>query len=154
MKKNIFKTTLMTMVMVVICNVAFAASMNDMTKTTDATLCMAASEAKYENTPHESSMGEEFLVNASTTERVKAQFTDRYTHFFYADETVLIGVKGDGDTDLDLYVYDDKGNLIDSDTDPGDECLCIFTPKRAGRYTIKVKNLGRIYNQYRIRFVQ
>ena len=95
-----------------------------------------------------------FCINASTYETVKANSTDRYTYRFYAGESVYIYVKGDGDTDLDLYVYDENGNLIDSDTDIGDTCLCTFTPKWTGRFTIKVKNLGRVYNRYQIRFLQ
>ena len=97
---------------------------------------------------------ETFYVNASTIEEVRANSSDRYTHRFYAGETVYIYVNGDGDTDLDLYVYDENGNLIDSDTDYGDTCLCSFTPRWTGRFTIKVKNLGNVYNRYKIRCIQ
>lgn len=93
-------------------------------------------------------------VNASTNEKVNAHATDSYSHKFYAGELVYIFVDGDGDTDLDLYVYDENGHLIDSDTDEGDTCLCTFTPRWTGRFTIKVKNLGDVYNRYYIRFLQ
>jgi hypothetical protein len=154
MKTNTFKTALMAMAMAVISNVATAAGMNDMPTTTEASLYMVVSTAEIASSSSASANEFAFYVNASTTERVKAQSTDRYTHRFYADETAYIYVDGDGDTDLDLYVYDENGNLIDSDTDPGDTCLCRFTPKWTGSFTIKVKNLGRVYNEYRIRFVQ
>lgn len=85
-------------------------------------------------------------VDKYTHEKVEAHSTDRYSERFYAGESVYIYVRGDGDTDLDLYVYDENGNLIDSDTDLGDTCLCTFTPKWTGRFTIKVKNLGSVYS--------
>lgn len=148
MKKNLLTTVLMAMSMAVISNTTSAAVMNN-----DVCLSKAASY-RYVTPASVTSSDEELLVDAATTERVKARSTDRYTHRFYSGETVYIGVRGDGDTDLDLYVYDENGNLIDSDTDSGDDCLCIFTPKWTGRFTIMVKNLGDIYNEYRIRFVQ
>ena len=94
------------------------------------------------------------LVDFDHYDRVQAYSTDRYTQTFYAGESVWIYVSGDGDTDLDLYVYDASGNLMDSDTDSSDDCLCIFTPRRTGTFTIKVKNLGGVYNNYRIIVLQ
>ena len=93
-------------------------------------------------------------VDKYANDIVDAYSTDTYVQRFYAGESVWIRVRGDGDTDLDLYVYDENGNLIDSDTDTDDKCLCIFTPKWTGRFTIKVKNLGNVYNRYYIRFLQ
>lgn len=86
----------------------------------------------------------------STTERVNAHSTDTYRIRFRADEEAIVVVCGDGDTDLDLYIYDENGNLIDSDTDYGDTCVCSFTPVWTGYFTIKVKNLGNVYNRYEI----
>src|SRR4051794_16160831 len=48
--------------------------------------------------------------------------TRYYTNVFYGGTTVNIGVSGDGSTDLDLYVYDAFGRLIDKDDDGSDEC--------------------------------
>lgn len=82
------------------------------------------------------------------TDRVKAGYTDVYKFTFRAGEEAIIIVSGDGDTDLDLYVYDENGNLIDSDTDRTDDCLASFTPRWTGEFTIKIKNLGNVYNEY------
>ena len=94
------------------------------------------------------------LVNVEHNDRVRSNSTDVYKRTLYAKESVYIYVSGDGDTDLDLYIYDENGNLIDSDTDSGDTCLCSFTPKWTGTFTIKVKNLGSVYNDYKLRIVQ
>ena len=81
---------------------------------------------------------------------VKAHPIDVYTLTFRAGERACILVSGDGDTDLDLYVYDENGNLVASDTDSGDKCAAVWTPRWTGRFTIKVKNLGDVYNEYKI----
>lgn len=57
-------------------------------------------------------------------------------------------VSGDGDTDLDLYIYDSNGNLIASDTDYTDDCYVRWVPAWTGRYTIRVVNRGGVYNNY------
>lgn len=57
-------------------------------------------------------------------------------------------VSGDGDTDLDLYVYDSNGNLIAADTDYTDDCYVNWIPAWTGKFTIRVVNRGRVYNNY------
>lgn len=64
----------------------------------------------------------DYLVDQ--TETVKAKTTDVYDVTLRRGETFYIYVSGDGDTDLDLYIYDENGNLIDSDLEVGDSCLC------------------------------
>ena len=59
-----------------------------------------------------------------------------------------IAAIGDGDTDLDLYVYDENGNFIKSDTDYTDNCYVSFYPKWTGLYKVVVKNRGSVYNDY------
>lgn len=98
--------------------------------------------------------GDNLYVNIDHTDRVLAHSTDTYTQKLYANETAYIYVTGDGDTDLDLYLYDSNGNLIDSDTDGTDTCLCEVTPRWTGTFKIKIKNLGNVYNRYRLRIVQ
>lgn len=57
-------------------------------------------------------------------------------------------VSGDGDTDLDLYIYDSNGNLIAADTDYTDDCYVSWIPAWTGRYVIRVVNRGPVYNRY------
>ena len=96
-------------------------------------------------------------VNASPTTgcktsstSVKAHTTDVFTLTFRANERACVIVSGDGDTDLDLFIYDENGNLIASDTDAGDDCIVTWNPRWTGTFTIKVKNLGSVYNNYKI----
>lgn len=79
---------------------------------------------------------------------VNAHTTDTYNVRFRGGEVACVIVNGDGDTDLDLYIYDDNGNFITSDTDSTDTCVCTWTPRYTGNFTIKIKNLGRVYNRY------
>ncbi|GHV03120.1 hypothetical protein FACS189485_05410 [Spirochaetia bacterium] len=73
---------------------------------------------------------------------------DEFPAVFRANERAEIGVSGDGDTDLDLYIYDSNGNLIVYDEDPSDDCYVTWVPKWTGEFTVRVVNLGRVYNQY------
>lgn len=86
----------------------------------------------------------------TTSETIRAGATDSYTIEFRGGELALAMVTGDGDTDLDLFIYDAEGNLVDSDTDDVDECLCSWVPARTAPYTIIVKNYGKVYNCYSI----
>jgi hypothetical protein len=86
---------------------------------------------------------------ASTT-RVNARATDVYTIDFRGGEAARVTVRGDGDTDLDLYVYDEFGNLITKDDDNTDYCVASWTPRFTGPFTVRVVNRGGVYNQYRI----
>jgi hypothetical protein len=87
----------------------------------------------------------------SAVHQVDAYSTDVFVVSFYGDEPAAVAVVGDGDTDLDLYVYDENGYLIGSDTDSTDRCLVLFRPRWTGQFRIEVRNLGSVYNEYRIR---
>jgi hypothetical protein len=79
---------------------------------------------------------------------VNGNSVDTYQISFIANYLAEIAVSGDGDTDLDLYVYDSNGNLIVSDTDYSDECYVNWVPRWTGRFIVKVVNRGPLYNRY------
>ena len=83
-------------------------------------------------------------------EAVQRFATDEYRVTFYGGQTARVSVSGDRDTDLDLYVYDEFGNLIASDTDLSDQCVVGFTPRWTGKFVIRVVNRGGVYNRYTI----
>ena len=85
---------------------------------------------------------------SETWEKVAAGGTHTYRISFIADYLAEILVSGDGDTDLDLYVYDSNGNLIASDTDYTDDCYVSWVPQWTGSFIVKVVNRGRVYNRY------
>lgn len=87
---------------------------------------------------------------AVTQSYVDAHSTDIYQIEFRGGRLAEVSVIGDGDTDLDLYVYDEYGNLIDSDTDATDTTYCSWTPAWTGSFRIEIKNLGSVYNNYQI----
>lgn len=82
--------------------------------------------------------------------RVNAYSSDSFNVQFYGGESAGVIVSGDGDTDLDLYVYDENGNLIVSDTSYSDQCAVTFQPRWTGWFRIVVKNRGSVYNRYEI----
>ncbi len=84
------------------------------------------------------------------TDRVDAGSTDQYTTKFLGGQSAAVTVSGDYDTDLDLYVYDENGNLIGSDEDNTDQCVVRFQPKWTGPFTVRIVNRGRVYNQYTV----
>lgn len=82
---------------------------------------------------------------------VRGNATDIYRVNFRGGELATVAVVGDGDTDLDLYIYDENGNLIDYDSDYTDRCVCSFYPRWTGYFSIKIVNRGAITNCYVIR---
>ena len=75
--------------------------------------------------------------------------TDVYRVTFRGGEPARVLVSGDGDSDLDLYVHDENGNLICKDDDGTDDMVCGWNPRWTGAFSIRVKNLG-MANQYTI----
>lgn len=75
---------------------------------------------------------------SETHEQVRAGYTDVYTIRFCCDERAVVRARGDGD--IDMFVYDQYGNLICKDEDYDSIPVCSFTPRRAGPFTIRIKN--------------
>jgi len=83
---------------------------------------------------------------------VDAYGTDRFQAiYFEAGEQATVRVVGDGTSDLDLYVYDEHGNLIASDDDATDNCVATFVPRWTGRFYVVVRNRGAVWNEYDLR---
>src|SRR5438445_10205145 len=74
---------------------------------------------------------------ASTVTTVDANQTDRFQAiYFRAGEEAIVEVIGDGTSDLDLYVYDQNGNLIAKDDDSTDHCVVRFVPRWTGAFHV------------------
>lgn len=69
---------------------------------------------------------------------------------FRGAETAEVTVQGDGSTDLDLFIYDENGNLIGADTRAGGFAGLIWCPKWTGNFRIEVCNLGADTNVYEV----
>jgi hypothetical protein len=83
-----------------------------------------------------------------TVSSVNGNSSDTYQIRFIANQYAEILVSGDGDTDLDLYVYDSNGNLIVKDDDYTDDCYVRWIPAWTGNFIVKIVNRGPIYNNY------
>ena len=80
--------------------------------------------------------------------RVYGKMSTDYQVKFWANELAEVIVVGDGDNDLDLYIYDSNGNLIASDSDYTDQCVCRWVPAWTGAFTIRIINRGAIYSDF------
>ncbi len=67
---------------------------------------------------------------------------------FRGGEPAVVYVSGDGDSDLDVFVYDESGQVVASATGPRDECVARWQPQRQGRFRVEVRNLGSAPNWY------
>ncbi len=85
----------------------------------------------------------------STRTVVNTNGTDQFRVAFDAGVPAMVAISGDGDSRLDLLVYDENGNRICSQVGPGDDAACRWTPSWTGSFTIRVVNYG-VANQYRI----
>ena len=66
---------------------------------------------------------------------------------FTGGELAEIVFIGDGDTDVDFYVYDEDGNFLDKDVDYTDEAGWSWYPRYTQQYRFKMVNRGNVYNK-------
>lgn len=85
---------------------------------------------------------------AMSEEVILANNELRYTHEFEGGEVARVFIMGDGDTNLDLRVFDENSNLIGSDLGESDACCVEWKPSWTGEFTISVTNEGDQYNRF------
>ena len=61
---------------------------------------------------------------------------------FPAGKEAVVTVRGEKKTDVHLFVYDAAKKVVVKDDSPGPNCDVKFTPKKAGTYTLEIRNLG------------
>ncbi|MEI7635751.1 MAG: hypothetical protein WCJ37_00470 [Syntrophus sp. (in: bacteria)] len=81
-------------------------------------------------------------------ERVMAGQTDIFRVAYKGGELARLAIVGDGDCDLDLFVYDQNGNFIVKSDSSGDREYVEWTPRWEGYFYLKVKNQGGVYANY------
>src|SRR5262245_58251302 len=59
-----------------------------------------------------------------------------------AGKEVTATTKGEKETDVHLFVYTEDKKEVGKDTSPGPKCEVKFTPAKAGKYKLLVRNLG------------
>jgi len=81
-------------------------------------------------------------ANSQNTHRVRVR----------CGQYVSVRINGDDDTDLDLFVYDQYGRLVGQDLSLDDNEVVSFRARTTGVYTIRVSNLGDVWNRYSLAF--
>jgi esterase/lipase superfamily enzyme len=81
--------------------------------------------------------------------RIAARATETTVIDVGRDGTSVV-VQGDGDTDIDCWLYDESGRLIASDNDATDYCVFDVTRIVRGRVRLIIRNLGSVYNDAEI----
>ena len=76
--------------------------------------------------------------------------TDAYTVVFTGGQLAEAGIAGDGESDLDLLVYDENDHLVCRSDGSSDREYCRWWPRWTGPFRIEVQNLGNLANLYRI----
>jgi hypothetical protein len=61
---------------------------------------------------------------------------------FSAGKEVIATTKGDKETDVHLFVYDENKKEVGKDTSPGPKCEVKFTPAKDGKFKLVVRNSG------------
>ena len=80
---------------------------------------------------------------------IKAMGKNSYRNIeFSGGQYAEIYVEGSGRANLDLFVYDAKGRLVCSDTDPSDINYCGWTPLANGAYRVTIVNKSNRPNRY------
>jgi hypothetical protein len=87
---------------------------------------------------------------ARVVSRIGDGVTDVYTITFNANEPAMVAITGEGVSDLDLSIEDQNGARICSSDGPGDDEVCRWTPRWTGAFRIRVRNLGSVFNEYRL----
>jgi hypothetical protein len=61
---------------------------------------------------------------------------------FSAGKEVIATTKGDKESDVHLFVYDENKKEVGKDTSPGPKCEVKFTPAKDGKFKLVVRNSG------------
>ena len=63
--------------------------------------------------------------------------------YFEAGEQAYIELEGDCASDIDLWIYDENGNLVAKSTGHGCYESVVFTPLWDGEFEIRIENQGK-----------
>src|SRR5690349_16211128 len=73
-----------------------------------------------------------------------------FTVCFVGGTFARVFIRGNGATDIDLYIYDEAGRCVAYDTENSDACFVQWVPSYTSCYTVKVINRGARDNNYEI----
>jgi hypothetical protein len=82
-----------------------------------------------------------------TVRDVSANSTWRFSVDARGGSSLRVLAIGDGDTDVDMVMRDQNGNVVCRDLDVDERALCDITPAWSGRFTIEVINTGSVWTR-------
>ena len=89
--------------------------------------------------------------------RAEAETSQTYTLSLCAP-SVALEVRGDGDTDLDFWVYDERGREVHSDTDSTDITFATLSSGHGygscAAFELRIHNFGEVYNNVEIKLTE
>jgi hypothetical protein len=115
----------------------------------DATVLAAIQKTEASKAP-EVAFGGAISGSVHTTRRVDGYSRYSFTCTYVGGRLAEMYLKGDGDSDLDYYLYDSYGNLVDSDEDSTDSAIFRWYPNSTMTYRVVVRNRGGTYNVFQI----
>jgi hypothetical protein len=93
--------------------------------------------------------------STATATTLRVRFSDRVDAYSRKTHSMWVGMhdhslllRGDGDTDIDCFLYDEDNDLVARDIRPTDECE--MSTLGYGRHRLVVRNLGEVYNRYTV----
>jgi hypothetical protein len=88
--------------------------------------------------------------NGTITPWAQSAGRDIYRIKFVGAELAMVAIAGDGASNLDLYVFDERGGLVCRAAEPTDRETCTWTPTHTADFFVEVRNLGSALNEYRM----
>jgi hypothetical protein len=86
-----------------------------------------------------------------STRVIPGNGTHVHQALFQGGQQAIVIVSGDGDSDLDLRVYDGNNNVVCEDDDDTDLAMCSWTPYYSANYRLRIRNIGETANRYWLR---
>jgi hypothetical protein len=59
-----------------------------------------------------------------------------------------VSIKGDGSADVDLYIYNHQGQLVDKDSQRQEDCVIHRLPKHLATFSVKVADTDKSAKVY------
>lgn len=108
-------------------------------------------QASFTETAQTNSPAGRVYGAANVSRRVSAHSTYTDQILFRGNQRAEVVIEGDGDCDLDLYVYNPEGVLVAKDDDDTDYCYVSWVPNYTKSYRIVVMNRGSVYADYQLK---
>jgi hypothetical protein len=90
-------------------------------------------------------LAESYRVDANSTSNVELRI---------CEAAVRVSVRGDGDTDLDFTIRNNRGETVHSDFDTTDITYATLRPRSSGceTFDLQIQNIGSVYNMVNVTF--